>query len=96
MIKLSTTKSTAKIDIKVSNADDSLKIYINSVLHLCLKRSSLTGFQSWLCDNKDGDTIHYIEYTVEGKNITTEYTSRSLWENILSSLNKQKVFTTNI
>lgn len=70
------------MDIKIELGYDALKIYFNGVLHLRLKLSALLGVQSW----RMGANNYFIEYTMVGGSITTEYDSEEKWKPILAAI----------
>lgn len=73
-----------KYDIKVSA--NSIKLYINELLHLYIKKDDLTGLQSWI-EGSDKQSFHIEFYTKNGE-IECVYDSKEKWENILKLINK--------
>jgi hypothetical protein len=70
--------------------DNSIKIYMNGLLHVCIKQSELIGLQSWI--EGDSDKTYWIEYTVKDKEITTGYDSFENWHKILTLLDGNGLF----
>lgn len=68
--------------IKVTTNFYSLKITIDSFVHLKIKMKDIYGYQSW-SDRKDNCSIQY--YCRYG-NITCEYQDREVWKEILKQL----------
>jgi len=64
-------------------AFDQLKIRINDVLHLSLSLNKFVGLQSWQFESRQS---YFIELTLEGGVITTEYDSFELWKQVLVEL----------
>jgi hypothetical protein len=62
-----------------------VKIYINGIVHLLLKKEALLGFQSWIV----GDGLRYcIEFQLRGGAVLADYDSRELWTEILKLLDE--------
>jgi len=62
-----------------------LKIVINGLIHVHLKKDHIAGFQTWIPDN--GEVYHVIEfYFLNGTSMQCEYVSREIWEDIVSKL----------
>jgi len=70
-----------KPKIKVETNYNSLRIFINGILHLSIKKNELISVQSWLIEN-----LYIIEYTTKDTEILTEYVDRETWETILKGL----------
>lgn len=69
-----------------SISQSSLKLYINSVLHLCLKRNDLVGIQTWISGSDKPK--FYIEYTMKTGSILTGYDTIEKWKQVLEILDK--------
>lgn len=69
--------------IEVTPEFESIAIRIGGVLHLWFDRSKLLGVQSWV---KTGRRQFFIELTMEGGVITSDYDTQEKWETILSQL----------
>jgi hypothetical protein len=56
------------MNFNFKNKDGSIKIYIDDLIHLSLKREDIIGFQSWI---EGDDTKRYIieYYTKHNSNI---------------------------
>lgn len=79
----------------ISNVGKVLKIYINDVLHICVKKVELVGIQSWLNPTTPeersvgfGGTKYVIEITTQTNCIKCEYDTKEKWESILKLLDK--------
>ncbi len=76
------------VNVTTEQNFESLKIKINGLLFICLKRSQLLGFQSWKQNGK-----YLIEFYLSGNSsILTEYDKGDLWEAILQELDKDYIF----
>lgn len=53
-------------------------------MHLRIKRSKLLGIQSW----RHGENNYFIEFTMEGGVITSDYDVEAKWKTILNGLDK--------
>ncbi len=72
-----------KIDITAKDSIDQLKIYINSILHLVLRKNDINSIQSW----KIGETNYVIEiYFKQGQSCKAEYNSKEKWVAILTHI----------
>lgn len=75
-----------KVEVKI--VDSYINIYIGDIIHLCIDRNKLIGFQSWIDTTKDYYCNFFIEYYTNDKNIITEYNDKNKWEEILKQLDK--------
>jgi hypothetical protein len=66
---------------------DAVKIYIDNVLHLSIKKDELIGIQSWKTD-----TMYCIEYTLKSSSILCEYVEKDLWINMLNMLDQSNLY----
>ena len=62
-----------------------LRIYINDLPHLVVKRDQLVGFQSWM---KGADGLHCIEIYTITTTILLEYNTLDKWKKVLKVLEK--------
>ncbi len=70
---------------------NSLRIYVNGLLHVAVKRSSLVGVQSW----KERDGEWWIEYRFTSQqSLKSMYDTEDKWKQILALLNEDWLFTT--
>lgn len=69
--------------IEVTPEFESIAIRIEGVLHLWIDRRKLLGVQSWV---KTGRRQFFIEFGMEGGNITSDYDTREKWETILKGV----------
>lgn len=72
--------------------DKSIKIYINDLIHLLIKKDEFIGIQSWIMEYKLIGFIqitpkYFIEYITKTRNILTEYDDIEKWKAILALLN---------
>lgn len=73
--------------INVTSDLDSLRIYINTLIHFHLKKNEYIGMQSWIAGTKK--KRYYIEiYIREGESITLEYEKIEIWSEILNKLDE--------
>lgn len=61
-----------------------IKIYMAGKLHLCIRRGTLLGFQSWISGEQN--QRFFIEYYVNKRSITTEYDTEEKWTSVLKIL----------
>jgi len=71
----------------------SVKIYINDILHVCVKQKNFIGFQAWREGSETREKYHVIEYYTKDKTFKTEYNEREKWISILDLLDKLKLFS---
>ena len=64
----------------------SVKIYINNILHIHFERSKFLGLSSWQYISEGG--LYYIEITLQGGIISTDYDQEVIWLTILAELDK--------
>lgn len=69
--------------ISSTKTGDTLKIYINDILHLCIT-DRITGIQSY----KEEVSWYKIEIQTKNNNTLLEYDSFEKWNLILTELNK--------
>lgn len=63
---------------------DAIIVRFGGALHLRIKRSKLLGIQSW----RHGDKNYFIEFTMEGGVITSDYDVEAKWLAILAGLER--------
>ena len=73
------------VSIKINNGF--IRIYIDGILHFCIKREEFLGFQSWLIGEGE-NRMYIIEYYTKSGEILTEYDNKKLWSKILGLLDK--------
>lgn len=76
--------STPPPDITVELVYDAIVVKFGGSMHLRIKRSKLLGIQSW----RHGEKNYFIEFTMEGGVITSDYDVEAKWKTILSGLEK--------
>ncbi len=64
-----------------------LKIYIDGLLHLMLRRDSILCIHSY----KNGSNYFVIEYQLEATIVKTEYKDIEIWKTILQELDKLQI-----
>lgn len=74
-----------KIELQIK--DDAIKIFINSIIHVCVNQKELQGFQSWIGSDK-----YMIQFYLKGGKILCEYDSIDNWSKILTLLSKHNLF----
>ncbi len=78
-------KLITQMDVFVKKTNNQIKIYINDLLHLCIKIDGYIGMQSWIDDySKYRYNINF--HFKNNTDILCEYDDRNLWENILKQL----------
>lgn len=73
----------SKFKVQSVNEDGWLKILVNGLPHVCVKRQELIGVQSWYTDG-----LFCIEYTTTTREILSEYDQKYKWVAILREVNK--------
>lgn len=63
--------------------EGTIKIFINSLVHLALKKESVVGFQSWIEGKGIEDKNYHIEFYLIKKTIRVEYDQIEKWKAIL-------------
>lgn len=70
------------MNFNFKNKDGSIKIYIDDLIHLSLKREDIIGFQSWI---EGDDTKRYIiEYYTKHNSNIINYEYYSIYNGYLS------------
>lgn len=68
----------------------SLRIYINDILHVSIKRSSLVGTHAW----KERDQEWWIEYRFrDGQSLKSMYDTEEKWVGVAKCLDEDVLFT---
>lgn len=62
---------------------NTIKIYIDNILHIHIERDRFLGLQSWRWNSK-----FVIEFTLTTNTIVTEYEDIDMWKTILDLLDK--------
>lgn len=66
-----------------------IKIYINGIIHVCLKRDEFIGFQSYYRGyNSD---LYVIEFYMKMQIIKVEYDLIDKWKAVLKLLDKEGI-----
>lgn len=76
---------TSRVEVK--HAFETLKILIDGLPFVVIKRRELVGFQSWKEDGK-----YWIEFTTTSNSMLTEYDNTSLWGEVLRKLDAEYIF----
>lgn len=71
-----------KVEVKTSF--NTIRILINDVLHVALKKDEFVGVQTWI----EGTGKWCIEYHLKTTSILTEQDSKEKWEAIIKELEK--------
>lgn len=74
---------------KITIKDNQIKIFINDIIHLCLKQDEVVGFQSWV--EGDDDKKYIIEFYTKTTELFTEYDIREKWIDVLNLLNSRNI-----
>lgn len=74
-------------NVEIKQSIESIKIMINGLIFLCIKRAEFVSFQSWKENSK-----YNIEFYTTSKDILTEYDNRELWETVLRKLDESYIF----
>lgn len=75
------------VNIQVTYQD--IKIFIDDLLHLAVKRQGLIGIQSWVA----GTNFYIIEFQIGEDSIIAEYERKEVWEEILRELGKVNIIS---
>lgn len=70
--------------------DPNLKIFIDNLLHLCIKKEDIFGIQAYI----EQSHVHRFKIDIHSKTgavIKCEYTERKVWEGVLDRVNKETV-----
>jgi hypothetical protein len=68
--------------IKVQTTFDMVRVLFGDTIHLMFARSKFIGLQSWMYGNRN----YFIEITLDGGTIQTEYDDVEKWKSILKEL----------
>lgn len=75
------------MDIQIDCSFYKIKIYIDKILHLSIRKEDFIGLQSWI--EGEGESKEYIiEYVFKTTTIVSEYDSIDKWKSILNLLDK--------
>lgn len=75
--------------IKILVTYQDIKIFINDILHLAIKRQGLISIQSWVA----ATNLFIIEFQVGEDSIIAEYEKREIWEEILMKLGELNIIS---
>lgn len=70
------------INVRVEQSFYAIKVYIDNIIHLYIRRTQLIGFQAW----RDNKTCLKIEFTLRDGTILTEYDDIEKFTQILNAL----------
>lgn len=84
------TTTVFKRRVIFSTNDYQLLISINSIPHLCIRKSHLTGFQGYI--KGEQAQVWYIEFYTKYGNFVSEYDNKEIWEQVLKALGEAKIF----
>lgn len=79
------------MNITIDNNTNSIKIYINDILHLAIKKEDLIGIESWV-DGENERKRWHIEYTTKTTTIESEYDNIDKWIAILKLLDNEIIW----
>jgi hypothetical protein len=69
-------------NLKLEQGHESIKIYLNDVLHLAFKRCDFKGLQAYInCEN--GNPTYCIDLRIDNDDINCEYEDKDLWKELL-------------
>jgi len=69
---------------EVTTTGNFVKIFINGLLHLSIKKGKTISIQTWIMND-----YYFIEYTLEGgETILSEYDEIDKWKSIIELINK--------
>ena len=75
--------------------DGCVKIYVNGLIHVCMKHDEIVGFESWIMGNDENNFV--IEYYLKsGVEIHTNYSERHRWIAILKLLDENNIINIKI
>jgi hypothetical protein len=74
-------------DYTIEFGDKSLKLKINGILHLSIKRNCLVAVQAWELGGQ-----YCIEYTTTTGVVMTEYNKADKWLTILKLLDQHEIY----
>lgn len=77
------------LNVKITVADNQVKIYLNEIIHLLIKQDQLVGIQSWTTGEEY--KTYWIEYTLKTREILSGYEGPELWKAILMQLDQHQV-----
>ena len=73
------------MNVFIKKTNNQIKIYINDLLHLCIKIDEYIGMQSWIDDYSK--YRYNINFNFKNNtDILCEYDDRNLWVSILKQL----------
>lgn len=70
---------------------NTVKIYINDVLHIKFKKEDLISIQGWI-EGYESDSTYHIQYVFKNKKMRSEYWDLEHWKAILGELDKLELF----
>lgn len=76
--------------ISLSIKDDSIKIFIDNILHLSLNQDKLLGVQAWVSSDK-----YIIQFYMNGNSIVCEYGNNKMWKKVLKLLEQNNLYNSN-
>ena len=70
---------------------DSVKIYVNEILHIQFARDRFVGLSSWQYEKEGhGAGMYYIEIVLDGGIVAVDYNKREMWLGVLTELDKAR------
>ena len=77
----------ARIDIGYN----SVRIYINDIVHVSFKKSELLGIQAWI--EGSSTNVYWIKYYLTGGNIKSAFWEPEQWTEIMKLLDTQEIYS---
>jgi hypothetical protein len=79
-------------DVKTELSQRSVKIYVNGIVHLNLKRSYILGYQSWIEGAKE-PWVYNIEFSLRRhQTVLLQYDMREKWGLVLRELDALEIW----
>lgn len=75
--------------VTILSSIESIRIYIDELLHLHVHKSEYVGLQSWHQTDKDYTNKYCIEIVCKTTSITVEYQDINIWKSVLQLLDQK-------
>jgi hypothetical protein len=79
-------------DVQVQVGPSDLKVLINGIPYILLRRADLSAIQAWIRRIGAVEPFYEIEFTTKNGSIKCDYSDRELWEKILRALGHAHIF----
>lgn len=73
-------------EVELTIKENKIKIFINGIIHVCIKADEFVAFQSW---REDYNGMFYIEFYTHKQDFFCEYDCIDKWKTILKLLNEK-------